>query len=50
MTQENTGQTETEFERGYDDRWRDVPYREMPANHGSGVGKKPTLSCGETTQ
>jgi hypothetical protein len=30
MMQEHTdqiGQMETEFERGYDDRWRDVPFR-----------------------
>ena len=31
MTQEKIeriGQTETQFEQGYDDRWRDVPYRD----------------------
>lgn len=31
MTQENTdqiGQAETDFEQGYDDRWRDIPYRD----------------------
>jgi hypothetical protein len=31
MTQESIdqiGQTETQFEQGYDDRWRDVPYRD----------------------
>ena len=31
MTQENIdqiGQAETQFEQGYDDRWRDVPYRD----------------------
>ena len=31
MTQENIdqiGQTETQFEQGYDDRWRDVPYQD----------------------
>ena len=34
MTQKNIdltdqiGQAETQFEQGYDDRWRDVPYRD----------------------
>jgi hypothetical protein len=31
MMQGNTdqiGQAETEFGQGYDDRWRDIPYRE----------------------
>jgi len=31
MTQENIdliGQAETQFEQGYDDRWRDLPYRD----------------------
>jgi len=31
MTQGNVdqiGQAETQFEQGYDDRWRDVPYRD----------------------